>query len=159
MLKIRKALEKVGKDLKRRDMDDLKVTKYFTLKYCETHSRSWVLSVYPCVCQVGSVEEFQGQERRVILMSTVRSSRDYAEIDKQFNLGFVKNEKVYVAKHIHCTYTQNITLTLLFPWPEVQCGCDSSQGPADTGWQSVHAEQGYKLEHVSTSNLPVTDAK
>ncbi|XP_008411964.1 putative helicase mov-10-B.1 [Poecilia reticulata] len=64
--KIRQALEKVGKDLKCKDMSNLKV---------------------------GSVEEFQGQERRVILVSAVRSSPNYMDFDKKFSLGFIKNEK------------------------------------------------------------------
>uniref|UniRef100_A0A671WYN2 RNA helicase n=1 Tax=Sparus aurata TaxID=8175 RepID=A0A671WYN2_SPAAU len=64
--KIRKALHIVGKNLKLRDVSDLKV---------------------------GTVEEFQGQERRVIMVSTVRSRPDYTELDKEFNLGFIKNEK------------------------------------------------------------------
>lgn len=44
--------------------------------------------------QVGSVEEFQGQERRVILISTVRSCSEYFQLDQPFKLGFLKNPKV-----------------------------------------------------------------
>ncbi|KAM3877752.1 putative helicase mov-10-B.1 [Diretmus argenteus] len=43
--------------------------------------------------KVGSVEEFQGQERKVIMVSTVRSSMSYVKMDQDFNIGFLSNEK------------------------------------------------------------------
>lgn len=43
--------------------------------------------------KVGSIEEFQGQERRVLLISTVRSCTEYLSVDEDFKLGFLKNPK------------------------------------------------------------------
>lgn len=43
--------------------------------------------------KVGSVESFQGQERRCIIVSTVRSDNDLIATDMKFNLGFITNEK------------------------------------------------------------------
>ncbi|XP_078402574.1 putative helicase MOV-10 isoform X2 [Cetorhinus maximus] len=65
--KIRKAINKIDKELMA--MADIRELK------------------------VGSVEEFQGQERKVIIISTVRSSSDYLQMDKDFNLGFLNNPK------------------------------------------------------------------
>jgi DNA polymerase III delta prime subunit len=43
--------------------------------------------------KVGSVESFQGQERRVIIVSTVRAEREQVSSDLRYNLGFVANPK------------------------------------------------------------------
>ncbi|XP_067934400.1 putative helicase mov-10-B.1 [Watersipora subatra] len=42
---------------------------------------------------VGSVEKFQGSEKEIIIISTVRSQDAFVTADKKFNLGFIYNPK------------------------------------------------------------------
>ena len=46
-----------------------------------------------CNFKVGSVEEFQGQERDVIIVSTVRSNESYIGDDVAQHLGFLRSPK------------------------------------------------------------------
>ena len=42
---------------------------------------------------VGTTEEFQGQERKIIILSTVKSSPEYVNLDGQYRLGFLADPK------------------------------------------------------------------
>lgn len=46
------------------------------------------------------MEEFQGQEKKIIMISTVRSTSSYVKMDKDFNTGFLSNDKVDLYEEI-----------------------------------------------------------
>ncbi|KAF9457927.1 P-loop containing nucleoside triphosphate hydrolase protein [Collybia nuda] len=59
--------------------------------------------------KVGSVEEFQGQERRIIILSTVRSTVDYLRADIQKSLGFVTNPRRF---NVAVTRAQSLLIVI-----------------------------------------------
>ena len=87
---------------------------------------------------VGSTEEFQGQERRIIIVSTVRSTPQYVNTDKQYKLGFLQNPKRFNvaitrwgAGFVKLTFSNWIFQT---------------EGSADHCRQPAHSEPGRLLE-------------
>lgn len=44
-------------------------------------------------CRVATIDEFQGEEAKVIILSTVRADTEYLRHDRRFNLGFIFNDK------------------------------------------------------------------
>ncbi|XP_051890987.1 putative helicase MOV-10 isoform X2 [Pristis pectinata] len=129
--KIRKAINVVDRELKA--MDDIKELK------------------------VGSVEEFQGQERKVIIISTVRSSSDYLQIDENFNLGFLKNPKRFNvaltrAKALLIVIGNPIILTKDPNWNKFLDHCKVNQGY--TGYRDEDDDiENDLIDHLDQLNL------
>lgn len=71
--------------------------------------------------KVGTVEKFQGSEKEVIIISTVRSQPEMLLVDKRFNLGFVSNKKVS-RDHEHIVAMKSTRMYNAFiklRWPSV----------------------------------------
>lgn len=90
--------------------------------------------------KVGTVEEFQGQEFKIIILSTVRSNKNMLACDRLYNLGFVTQPK---RLNVALTRAQILTIVVGNPnllihdscWRYIiqfaikngcYCGCDVS---------------------------------
>ncbi|XP_038206688.1 putative helicase mov-10-B.1 [Zerene cesonia] len=62
--------------------------------------KNWLKSIDVSDIEVGTVESFQGKEKRVIIVSTVRANCRLLEYDARYGLGFLVDDKRY-----------NVTLT------------------------------------------------
>ncbi|KAF8954804.1 P-loop containing nucleoside triphosphate hydrolase protein [Flammula alnicola] len=89
VLQIKSYVQKLKDDRRFRttDADIGVITPY----HAQCHKLRTSLRPFADGVKVGSVEEFQGQERKVILISTVRSSKDFVQYDLRHTLGFVAN--------------------------------------------------------------------
>ncbi|KAI8622786.1 P-loop containing nucleoside triphosphate hydrolase protein [Chytriomyces sp. MP71] len=66
---------------------------------------------------VGTVEEFQGGEKKIVILSTVRSSGQWIEKDLKFNIGFLKNPKRF-----NVSISRAKSLMICVGNPEILCG-------------------------------------
>lgn len=66
--------------------------------------------------KIGSVEQFQGQEREVIIVSTVRSTVKHDEFDKVHYLGFLSNPKRF-----NVSITRAKSLLVIIGNPHIVC--------------------------------------
>ncbi|XP_045101743.1 putative helicase mov-10-B.1 isoform X1 [Portunus trituberculatus] len=97
--------------------------------------------------KVGSPEEFQGDERLVVVISTVRASQDYMADDHVFKLGFLRNPKRF-----NVAVTRAKALLIVVGCPEILC--------LDEHWgrllRYIQQNGGYK-GHAFTQNTDLDD--
>lgn len=90
--------------------------------------------------KIGTVEEFQGQERPIILISTVRSTETYLQDDHKHILGFVKHPK-----RLNVALTRAQVAVLIF--------CNPHLLSLDSLWKKV-ISQAVKEDKYTGCDLP-----
>lgn len=103
-------------------------------KYKIPHALNMVLLTKVCLCfqikylrlifdamglpqpKIGTVEEFQGQERPIILITTVRSTESLIQQDMKYTLGFVNSPK-----RLNVAITRAQISMILFCNPHLLC--------------------------------------
>ncbi|CAJ1926140.1 unnamed protein product [Sphenostylis stenocarpa] len=70
--------------------------------------------------EVGSVEQFQGQEKEVVIISTVRSTIRHNEFDRVYCLGFLSNYRRF-----NVAITRAISLLVIIGNPHIICKDDN----------------------------------
>ncbi|XP_026778492.3 putative helicase mov-10-B.1 isoform X1 [Pangasianodon hypophthalmus] len=95
--------------------------------------------------KVGSVEEFQGQEKMVIMVSAVRSSSSYVKLDQDFNIGFLTNEKRFNvamtrAKALLIVVGNPVILSKNPTWQRFFQYCEQEQGYTGFDYRDFEGE-------------------
>lgn len=86
--------------------------------------RSLLIEAEFDIPKIGTVEEFQGQEFDVILISTVRSCQEYVPLDICHSLGFVASPK-----RLNVAVSRAKSLLIIIGNPNLLC--------RDVHWRSV----------------------
>ncbi|XP_051562486.1 putative helicase mov-10-B.1 isoform X2 [Myxocyprinus asiaticus] len=114
--------------------------------------------------KVGSVEEFQGQERKVIIVSTVRSSINYVKMDKDFNIGFLSNEKRFNvamtrAKALLIVVGNPVILSKDPTWQRFIHYCEHEQGCTGFDFKDAEGEEDVvnRLASLTITSDELTD--
>lgn len=95
--------------------------------------------------KIATVEEFQGQERPIIIISTVRTTKSDIHVDQKYAMGFVKNPK-----RLNVALTRAQVATFLFCDPNLLC--------TDPLWQKV-ISHAIKCDKYRGCDLPFACVK
>ncbi|KAM4741443.1 putative helicase mov-10-B.1 isoform 2-T3 [Anableps anableps] len=115
----------------------------------------------PKELKVGSVEEFQGQERKIIIISTVRSSLSYVKKDIDFNIGFLSNEKRF---NVALTRAKSLLIVIGNPvilrkdhlWKKFINYCVEMKGYVGTDFSHIEEED---LFEAKMAALKIADSE